>query len=132
MTKYEVRRTKGGTGVALVVTLVLLAACDSTSPQGNRAPSPPAIEVPADVVRGQAGDFAVTVHDPDGDRVRVFVAWGDGDTSDYGSFVYSMQTVHFEHTYASAGTFVVRGRCHDTEPLFSDWSSAETVAVSGR
>jgi hypothetical protein len=69
------------------------------------------------------------VHDPDGGLLRVFIACGDGDTTDHGEFVNSGQVVWFEHIYLQAGTYTVRARCHDTGPLFSDWSSPRPVVV---
>lgn len=75
---------------------------------------------------GQPAEFEVEVYDPDGGRLVVFVAWGDGDTIDYGDFVYSGQVVVFRHAFA-AGRYSVRGRCYDTEPRFSDWSAGHVV-----
>jgi len=82
------------------------------------------------VLLGAEADFEVTVYDPDGGELRVYLAWGDGDTSDYGEFVQSGQTVLFRHRYRSTGTFDVRGRCHDIVPLFSDWSAPVRVTVA--
>jgi hypothetical protein len=81
------------------------------------------------VFAGDTAEFDVTVYDPDGGELRVFLAWGDGDTSDYGEFVFSGQTVAFRHRYAAADTCLLRARCHDTRPLFSEWSSPRRVVV---
>lgn len=74
----------------------------------------------------------MTVFDSDGDWLRVYVAWGDGDTTDYGAFVSSNATVLFQHSYVAPGTFAVRARCHDLQPLFSDWSAPLLVVAARR
>ncbi|MEO0079443.1 MAG: hypothetical protein ABIK44_02040 [candidate division WOR-3 bacterium] len=115
-----------------VVLLILLIGCAWEEPDnndGNQRPSPPLVTGPDEGYPGERLEFTVSVYDPDGGRLRVFVAWGDGDTSDYGDFVYSGETVLFEHSYARADTFLIRARCHDLEPLFSDWSTPRRVVI---
>lgn len=114
------------------VTLVLLGACDETGPagRGNHKPRSPVVAGPSEALVGERLDFSVMVFDPDGDRLRVFVAWGDGDTSDYGEFVFSGAEVLFEHVFREPGVFYVAARCHDLEPKFSDWSSPRAVSVA--
>ena len=109
-----------------------LVACDHAPPSANRAPSAPHVEGPGEVVASRPAQFSVTVFDPDGDRVRLYIAWGDGDTTDYGQFLQSTQTVQVEHVFARADTYEVSGRCHDLEPLFSAWSVPLVVVAVGR
>jgi hypothetical protein len=78
---------------------------------------------------GVSGEFAAEAHDPDGDRLRVYVAWGDGDTSDFGEFVETGRVIVFVHAYGQVGEYPVRARCHDLAPRFSDWSAARPVVV---
>lgn len=116
---------------AVLASVLLAAACEAPPPDPyNRRPSAAVIEWPAATRVGERALFKVECYDPDGDRLRVFVAWGDGDTSDYGEFVLSGQTLLFEHVFDTADTFLVRARCHDVEPLFSDWSASRTVRVT--
>jgi hypothetical protein len=115
-----------------VLAGLVFGACEN-GPQPNpynRRPTAAVIDWPAETRVGDRALFKVECYDPDGDRLRVFVAWGDGDTSDYGEFVQSGQTLVFEHTFATADTFPVRARCHDLEPLFSEWSAPRTVRVT--
>ena len=112
---------------ALALTLF---CCDAPGPApGNHQPAAPLVSGPSEVYVGELAEFSVEVHDPDGNGLRVFIAWGDGDTSDYGEFVGSGRVVYFEHRYTSADTFEVRARCHDAEPLFSDWSGPRRVVA---
>jgi|WetSurMetagenome_2_1015567.scaffolds.fasta_scaffold378838_1 hypothetical protein len=119
-----------GPGIAcfgLLFALVAGAACESPMP--NQAPARPMVEGPDSVVVGVPAEFHVTVYDADGDQMRVYVAWGDGDTSDYGAFAQSHQALLFEHTFNRADAFLVSARCHDMEPLFSDWSTPRRVVA---
>lgn len=117
---------------ATAVALFFAGACDDAGPPtaGNHKPWAPAVSGPTDALVGERLEFGVTVLDPDDDRLRVFIAWGDGDTSDYGEFVLSGSEVSFEHAYRQSGVFQVAARCHDLEPKFSDWSSPRQVNVA--
>ncbi len=119
----------------LIAVLLLLVRCDTAAPPPwqNRAPYPPAVSGPDKAEVGQRVSFDVAVFDPDGHALVVYVAWGDGDTSDYGGFVPSGETVTFEHAWWVADTFPVSAGCYDTyspqKPLFSDWSDPHPVVV---
>jgi hypothetical protein len=121
-------------GLAAVASIALLAlaalSCDEVNPPAtNHEPYAPSVSGPVEVYVGELAEFSVAVNDPDGNMLRVFVAWGDGDTTDHGEFVASGQIVYFEHRYTTADTFEVRARCHDSEPLFSDWSGPRRVVA---
>ena len=119
----------GAACLGLLLSLVAGVVCESPMP--NRAPARPVVEGPDSMLVGEPVEFHVTVYDADGDQMRVYVAWGDGDTSDYGAFVQSHQTLLFEHTFDRADTFLVSARCHDMTPLFSEWSTPwRVVAVN--
>jgi len=119
-------------GQCLAALLLGCACAGNGLPEPeNRRPRPPVVTGPVEALVGERLEFGVSVFDPDGDRLRVFVAWGDGDTSDYGDFVLSGSEVLFEHAYDRPGTFPVAARCHDLEPEFSDWSSPRQVSVLG-
>ncbi len=120
---------RGCAATGILVVLVLAGfSCDEVNlPAANHKPYAPSVSGPAEVYVGELAEFPVAVNDPDGNMLRVFVAWGDGDTTDYGEFVASGQIVYFEHRYTTADTFEMRARCHDTEPMFSDWSAPRPV-----
>ena len=114
----------------LLFAALLLAGCQPEPLVQNSRPRAPSVTGPEFVLLGDTAHFQVTVYDPDGDQLRVFVAWGDGDTADFGEFAYSGQVCRFSHRYRAADTFEVRARCHDLAPLFSDWSSPRPVVVA--
>jgi len=120
--------------VAALVCICAMLGCEEEplQPWRNHAPRPPSIDGPTEVLAGQNAEFDVTCYDPDGHRMIVLVSWGDGDTSDYGDFVRSEQTVQFEHIWTRPDTYLVSGWCRDVylaEPLESGWSSPVPVVV---
>lgn len=125
----------GRAAAALLAVLAGAAGCDHDGllPKYNRAPWPPVLSGPDSTRVGLATGFQVTAADPDGDRLVVYVAWGDGDTADYGDFVPSGATVSFTHTWGRPGTFLVSAGCYDVRnpnrPLVSAWSSPRPVVV---
>jgi len=120
-----------GLARAAAALVLVLLCCDTPGPvTGNHRPATPSVSGPSEALVGELAEFSVEAYDPDGNDLRVFIAWGDGDTSDYGEFVSSGQVVYFEHRYLAADTFEVRARCHDPAPLFSDWSAPRRVVVT--
>ncbi len=120
------------TGRLFIVLFFAVSGCrweqDIPGPE-NHAPRAPVVSGPDTVVVGTAAAFDAAVLDPDGDRLRVYVAWGDGDTTDCGDFIPSGGVAAFEHSFTRPGSFEVTARCHDLEPLFSDWSAPHTVVA---
>ena len=128
-------RSQTGRLFLLLAAVPVVVSCrweQTPPPAVNRPPAAPSVSGPDSLAAGVPASFDVTVFDPDGDRLRVYVAWGDGDTTDYGDFVDSGRTAGFEHRYAGPGTYCVSARCHDLEPRFSDWSVPLAVVVTGR
>ncbi len=117
----------------LVVGFLGCTWYEGGSGQTNHKPLTPTLSGPDTTHIGVQECYEVTVGDPDGNRLRVFTAWGDGDTTEYGAFVGSGATALFEHAFLRPGVFGVRARCHDDvypdEPLFSDWSTPHDVVV---
>lgn len=128
-------RTISSAGTVRLALLLAVVACDNGGgqPWHNHAPRVPSVSGPERAFVGLPARFDVTVYDPDGHSMVLYLAWGDGDTSDYGDFVRSGATVTFEHAWRRTGTFLVSGRCYDTydplNPLFSNWSHPLTVVV---
>ncbi len=123
-------RSRGRCALAALACAAACACDVAPPPSVNRRPTCAIVDWPAEALVGQQVVVKVEGYDPDGDRVRVFVAWGDGDTADYGEFALSGQTLLFDHVYRRADSFAVRARCHDMAPLFSDWSAARFVRVT--
>ncbi len=64
--------------------------------------------------------FVVKVTDPDGDKVAVRFDWGDGDTSDWSSFVPSGSNISMTHIYSNVGTYNVKVQAKDEKEMMSN------------
>jgi len=68
--------------------------------------------------------FVSTATDQDGDSVSIRFDWGDGDTSDWGAYVTSGDSVTVSHLWSSPGTFNVKAQARDRDSVVTAWSSA--------
>jgi hypothetical protein len=74
--------------------------------------------------------FVCGATDPDGDKLRYRVDWGDGDTSDWTEPERSGRGVVVHHSWHSAGTFFVRDQATDEDGVLSDWSEATAISLA--
>ena len=91
---------------------------------------------PADVPSGPDTCFKDTVYtfttaaaDRYGDSVAIRFAWGDGDTSDWSSYVVSGATVAMSHAWSDTGEFAVTAQARDRQLRSPGWSGAHLVRV---
>jgi plastocyanin len=76
-------------------------------------------------------DFETSANDPDGDRVRYVLDWGDGITSWTGAdFVNSGINESLLHKWSKAGTYLVKAMAMDDKGAISGWSNALAVSIS--
>ena len=88
----------------------------------NEPPEEPEIEGPTSGSAGTSYDFTFTSIDPDGDDVKYYIKWGDGD-SEWTSFVASGTPVTVSHTWDSQGTFTIQAKAKDSENAESGYST---------
>ena len=55
-------------------------------------------------------DFSSSTTDPEGENIAIRFDWGDGNISNWSSYVPSGQTVTMSHSWSSAGTYYVKHR----------------------
>jgi outer membrane protein assembly factor BamB len=114
--------------LALAVALALLSpVCKKPA---NRPPATP--EVPTGVTSGDRDtiyEFRSVAVDPDGDRVALRFAWGNGDTTGWSAWVASGETVNTFHLWDSAGFYEVSAQAKDDSSSLSDWSASRAVAI---
>jgi photosystem II stability/assembly factor-like uncharacterized protein len=101
----------------------------SLTVRANSAPVAPTLSGPGTATTGVQVTFSVSATDPDGDRVRYLVEWGDS-TNDSGALVASGQSVSFPHAWNAKGTYPVRALASDENGSASSWSPWTTVVVS--
>jgi outer membrane protein assembly factor BamB len=74
-------------------------------------------------------DFASSTIDPDGNRISIRFAWGNGDTSDWSPYYSSGDTVTTSYTWINTGTYLVKAQAKDELDMTSDWSEGLPVRI---
>lgn len=95
---------------------------------GNEKPCPPIISGPDEGKVGIEYTYDIIVSDPDKDDVFLFVDWGD-DTGEWTGPYLSDTTVKLDHTWDSAGEFIVKAKAKDPRDEESDWGNEITVTI---
>lgn len=98
--------------------------CIAAIPEGgqNNPPEAPDIDGPASGNTGTSYDYTFTSTDPDGDDIKYYIKWGDGD-SEWTSFVASGTPVTVSHTWSSQGTFSIEAKAKDSNNAESGYST---------
>ena len=65
--------------------------------------------------------------DPDGDDIRYFVKWGDGNTVPLTSLQASGTALYRSHSWTAQGTYLIEAYAEDRYGCQSDWG---TLTVS--
>jgi hypothetical protein len=81
---------------------------------------------------GQDSSYAFTTRafHPDGIKVSVRFAWGDGDTSNWGPFLPSGSPVKRSHAWSAPGTYAVTAQARDTGSALSGWSAPHGISIA--
>lgn len=110
--------------VSMTVRDANLMRARRTKPPGFAGP----IRGEAAVEVGTAGAYEFPVVDPDRDRVRVTVDWGDGETSETG-FERRPEPTKLVRQWLRTGKFAVRAQAVDEQGTNSGWSDPYIVEV---
>ena len=97
----------------------------------NNPPNAPTISGPDSAQVNESVTFTASATDPDGDNVAIRFDWGDGNTSNWSSYVSSGQSVSMSHTYTTAGTYYVKAQAKDVNGALSGWSSTHEIVITG-
>jgi outer membrane protein assembly factor BamB len=73
--------------------------------------------------------FATSASHPDGITVAIRFAWGDGDTSDWSTFVPSGDSVAMSHAWTAPDTYAVTAQARDTGSGRSLWSLPCSIRI---
>ena len=95
----------------------------------NNSPNAPVVSGPDSAQVNESVTFTASATDPDGDNVAIRFDWGDGNTSNWSSYVSSGQSVSMSHTYTNAGTYYVKAQARDVNGALSGWSSAHEIVI---
>ncbi|NPV13383.1 beta-propeller fold lactonase family protein [candidate division WOR-3 bacterium] len=96
----------------------------------NNPPNTPA--TPSGPATGEVGvsyDFVSSSTDPDGDSVSIRFDWGDGNISNWSSYVASGANVTASHSYLSVGTYNVKAQAKDIHGDTSAWSGGHQITI---
>ena len=97
----------------------------------NNPPNAPTVSGPNSAQVNESVTFTASATDPDNDDVAIRFSWGDGDTSNWSSYVSSGQSVSMSHTYTTAGTYYVKAQAKDENGAISNWSTTHEIIVRG-
>jgi len=90
----------------------------------NRDPAPP--NTPSGETSGYHGEeytYCTSTTDPDGDKVKYWFDWGDGENSGWTSLYNSGETACADHTWDEPGDYQVKAKAKDEFGAESGWSS---------
>ncbi len=88
---------------------------------------PPGIPTVSGETNGNAGteyEYTFNAVDPDGDDVKYYIEWGDGNT-EWTSLAVSGTPVVVSHTWAEEDTYTITAKAQDEYGLESDWGTLE-------
>jgi len=92
----------------------------------NQPPTAPGINGPTSGNAGTSYDYNFTATDPDGDDVKFYIDWGDGDT-EWTGFSASGTPVVVSHTWDEEDTYTLAAKAQDEYGLESDWATLEVT-----
>ena len=73
--------------------------------------------------------FTAVAFHPDSITVATRFAWGDGDTSDWSTFVASGESVKMSHAWSVPDLYRVTAQAKDTGNSLSQWSAPDTIII---
>jgi len=97
----------------------------------NRNPHIPTITGPTSGKPGVGYDYIFNAEDPNGDDVKYYVDWGDGNSETTG-FNPSGTNVLVKHTWDEKGTYTIKARAEDTNGLIGPWGVLELKVPRNR
>ncbi len=102
------------------------------APAGNNPPNTP--QTPSGLSSGQVNvsyNFTTSTTDPDGDSVAYQFDWGDGNQSNWSSFLPSGTSITMAKSWSNAGTYSIKARAKDKKGAISGWSDGHQITITG-
>ena len=88
----------------------------TTEEAQNKPPDAPTITGEKSGIAGTEYEYTFNAVDPDGDNVKYYINWGDGDSEETG-FNPSNVDVKVKHTWNSEGTYIIKAKAEDVNGL---------------
>ncbi len=74
--------------------------------------------------------FTTVTSDPNRDRVRYRIAWGDGDTTAWSDLIPENLEVTFTHAWAQSGEYSIQAQAQDEKGLESGWTMPHIIVIA--
>jgi len=92
----------------------------------NEPPGKPEISGPKTGGPDTSYDFTFTSIDPDGDDIRFYIMWDDGDI-EYTDYISSGDSVTVSHTWKKTRSYQINAKTEDTQGASSSFSSHDVI-----
>ncbi len=92
----------------------------------NDPPDKPNINGPATGKKGTEYEYTINATDPDGNNIKYFVDWGDGNTI-WTNYNKSGTEIKLKHVWNKKGNYTIRSKTKDTFDEESNWSFFEVT-----
>jgi leucine-zipper-like transcriptional regulator 1 len=111
--------------------LIIVFSCKKKTTTENNPPNKPSAPLftSGENLIGDNITFQVLASDPDGDSISARFNWGDGDTSSWGNFIPSGDTITRQHSFHTKGTFFIKAQVKDINEETSDWSEPDSIVI---
>ena len=97
-------------------------ASDTTWAYINAPPDAPSIDGPNKGMPNQKYTFVFNSEDSEGDDVKYYIDWGDGDVEEWIGPYNSESEVTITHTWEKRGNYEIKVKAKDTYDAESDWT----------
>ena len=94
----------------------------------NNPPNAPTISGPDGGTPGEEYEYTFVATDPEGDKVRYFIEWGDGKTNETGYFASDVEVV-VSHIWDEEGTYDIRAKAIDIHGAEGPWGYKDDVKI---
>ena len=73
--------------------------------------------------------FSTSTTDPNGDNIAYKFDWGDGNISNWTSYVSSGNSISQLHSYSTKGTYYIKAKAKDINGAESEWSNSHKIII---
>jgi subtilisin family serine protease len=94
-------------------------------------PDPPTMTGPTNGIVGEEYEYTFNATDLDGDSVKYFINWSDGDT-EWTEYYPSDSDVKVKHTWSKSGIYTLKAKAKDIYGFESDWGDNINVEITGK